>query len=250
MIVGAVSDIGLRRENNQDSMFTSTEGDFPLFIVADGMGGHKAGDIASRMAVEGIVKYLKNNQDRINSEENIKILIREAVEYVNTEIYLESFEVPEYLGMGTTITLAYIYNSKVFVCHVGDSRAYLVINKKIKQITEDHTLVNELIKNGSITPAEAINHPQKNLITRAIGTSCDIEMDFYTINIRKDDVFILCSDGLSNMVGEDSILDVVSNNLNKNMNEICNSLVELAKENGGKDNITVIGIKFDDEVLK
>lgn len=248
MIVGAVSDIGLRREDNQDSMFASSDEEFPLFIVADGMGGHNAGDIASFMAVEGIVKYLKNYYDKLNSVKNIKTLIREAVEHVNKEIYLESFEVPEYYGMGTTITLAYIYKSKVFIGHVGDSRAYFIHNNEIKQITEDHTLVNELIKNGSITPAEAINHPQKNMITRAIGTSSNIEMDFYTIDIRKEDIFILCSDGLSNMVGEDNILEIV-NKYNNCMNEICNSLVELAKTNGGKDNITVIGIKFDDEVL-
>lgn len=250
MIVGAVSDIGLRREDNQDSMFASSEEDFPLFIVADGMGGHKAGDIASCMAVEGIVKYLKNHHNKFNSEESLKILIRKAVEYVNRKIYLKSFEVPECLGMGTTITLAYIHKSKVFIGHVGDSRAYLIKKRKIKQITVDHTLVNELIKNGSITPAEAVNHPQRNMITRALGTSCDIEMDFYIIDIKRDDVFILCSDGLSNMVGEDTILDVINENTNNNMKEICNSLVELAKDNGGKDNITVIGIKFDNEVLK
>lgn len=250
MIVGAVSDVGLRRINNQDSMFASSDNEFPLFIVADGMGGHNAGDIASYMAVEGIVKYLKNRKAELNSEKNIKKIIKEAVEDVNDRIYLKSFEVPAYFGMGTTITLAYIYNSKIFIGHVGDSRAYLINNNKIKQITEDHTLVNELIKNGSITPAEAINHPQRNLITRAIGTSCKIEMDFYIVDINKDDVFILCSDGLSNMVGEDTILDVINNNSNDNIDDMCNTLIELAKDNGGKDNITVIGIKFDDEVLR
>lgn len=250
MIVGAISDIGLKREDNQDSMFASLEKQFPLFIVADGMGGHKAGDIASRMAVDGIIKNLKKNKERLNSEDNIKLLIKEAIEDINDKIYLRSFEVPEYSGMGTTITMAYVYKSKIFIGHVGDSRAYLINNDKIRQLTEDHTLVNELIKNGSITPEEAISHPQRNMITRALGTSCFINMDFYTIEHKRDDVLILCSDGLTNMIDENTILKVINYNKDNDMNMICNSLVTLAKDNGGRDNITVIGIKFDDEVLK
>jgi protein phosphatase len=250
MIVGAISDIGLKRENNQDSMFASLEKDFPLFIVADGMGGHKAGDIASSMAVEGIINTLKNNKEKLDSENTIKSFIKEAVSSVNDKIYLRSFEKSECFGMGTTITLAYIYKSKIFIGHVGDSRAYLVRNNKILQITEDHTLVNELIKNGSITPDEAVNHPQRNMITRALGTSSSINMDFYTIEYHKDDILILCSDGLTNMIDENTILEVINQNKEKDMNLICNSLVTLAKENGGRDNITVIVIKFSDEVLK
>ena len=155
-------------------MFTSSDKDLPLFIVADGMGGHNAGDIASSMAVEGIVKYLKKYKGKLTSEKKIKKVLKESVEDVNDRIYLKSLEEQECLGMGTTITMAYVFKSQTFIGHVGDSRAYLINNEEIKQITEDHSLVNELIKNGSITADEAINHPKRNLITRAIGTSSSI----------------------------------------------------------------------------
>jgi len=250
MIVGAVSDIGLKRENNQDYMFASLDNDFPIFIVADGMGGHKAGDIASSMAVEGILENLKKNKNKLTSSEKVKEHFTEAISEVNDKIYLKSLEISDYNGMGTTVTIAYVSKSKVYIGHVGDSRAYLISSNQITQITEDHSLVNELIKNGSITPAEAINHPQKNMITRAVGTSCSITMDFYEVNYKEDDVLILCSDGLSNMVDENTILRVVNINDGTEMNKSCNVLVSLAKENGGRDNITVIGIKFNNEVLK
>lgn len=249
MIVGAISDIGLRRENNQDYMFASDEKDFPLFIVADGMGGHKAGDIASKMAVEIVVAHFRNNKGKLFKEDDINNQIVKAIEDANHKIYIKSLEMPEYKGMGTTITLGYICGSKVLIGHVGDSRAYFIRDKKISQITEDHSLVNELIKNGSISKEEAINHPQKNMITRAVGTSSEIAIDLFFINYQTDDCLLLCSDGLFNMVDEKTILDVVTIDDNKDIYRVCNTMVTLAKQNGGVDNITVIGIKFDNEVL-
>jgi protein phosphatase len=249
LIIGAVSDIGLRRENNQDCMFASSELDFPLFVLADGMGGHKAGDIASLMAVEGIEKFIRINMDKLTSEKNIEKIIKEAISQVNEKIYLKSLEVPEYRGMGTTITMAYIYDSKIYIGHVGDSRAYLIRNNKIKQITEDHSLVNELIKNGTITASEALNHPQKNMITRAVGTSYKINLDYYNITYEHDDKLILCSDGLTDMIDENTILKTFRRYDSRKMDEICDELVVLAKKNGGKDNITVICINLDNEVL-
>ncbi len=249
MIVGAISDIGLRRENNQDYMFVSTDLDFPIFVVADGMGGHNAGDIASSMAVKGIVEFLSENRERLKKNE-IKTCIEEAISHVNDIIFIKSLESSDLNGMGTTITMAYIDNKKVYIGHVGDSRAYLIRENKIIQITEDHSLVNELIKNGSISSSEAINHPQRNIITRAVGTSYKIKSDFYTIKVKAKDIIILCSDGLTNMVGEDIILNVVERYDKMDMENICNILVKLAKENGGSDNITVIGINMDNEVLK
>ncbi|TJX16171.1 Stp1/IreP family PP2C-type Ser/Thr phosphatase [Tissierella creatinini] len=249
MIVGAVSDIGLRRENNQDSMFASTDLDFPIFIVADGMGGHNAGDIASSMAVKGMVRFLDENRNRLKEENEIKKCIKEAIAYVNDEIFLKSIESSELKGMGTTLTIIFIDNKKFYIGHVGDSRTYLIRDDKIIQITEDHTLINELIKEGSITTAEAINHPQRNMITRAVGTSCNIKSDIYIQDIKPKDIIILCSDGLTNMIDEKIILRVLERYDRRDMKNICNILVKLAKENGGNDNITVIGINMDNEVL-
>lgn len=249
MIVGAVSDIGLRRENNQDSMFASIDLDFPMFIVADGMGGHNAGDIASSMAVKGMVRFLDKNRNRLKEENEIKKCIKEAIDYVNDEIFLKSIESSELNGMGTTLTMIFIDNKKFYIGHVGDSRTYLIRDDKIIQITEDHTLVNELVKEGSITAAEAINHPQRNMITRAVGTSCNIKSDIYIQDIKPKDIIILCSDGLTNMIDEKIILKVLERYDRRDMKNICNILVKLAKENGGNDNITVIGINMDNEVL-
>lgn len=249
MNVGAVSDIGLRRDNNQDSMFASLDENFPLFIVADGMGGHKAGDVASSMAVKGIIKDLQENNLDLNNEYMIKKRIREAIVDVNDKIYLKSLEIPEYVGMGTTITLAFVKGDRIYIGHVGDSRAYLVRENKLTQITEDHSLVNELIKCGTITPQEAINHPQKNMITRAAGTSSKIEMDYFILKYQINDILILCSDGLTNMIDEATILSEISKNQGKGMNELCKRLVDIAKDNGGRDNITVICINLNNEVL-
>ncbi len=249
MIVGAVSDIGLRRESNQDSMFVSTDLEFPLFVVADGMGGHNAGDLASSMAVEGMIMFLKENRGRLKKENEIKKCIREAIEYVNNKIYLKSLESTEFNGMGTTLTTVFIDKKRLYIGHVGDSRAYLIRDNNLNKLTEDHTLVNELIKKGSISVEEAIKHPQRNLITRAVGTSCDIISDITTVDKMPKDIIILCSDGLTNMIDEEIILRIVQQYDNKDMNNICNILVRLAIENGGKDNITVIGINLDNEVL-
>lgn len=249
MIVGAVSDVGLKRQNNQDYMFASTEKDFPLFIIADGMGGHNAGEVASSMAVKTILDKFRGNLEKLNNEKTIKLLIKEAIQEANDNIYLKSFERQELNGMGTTITMAYVYDTKIFIGHVGDSRAYVVKNRELSQITEDHSLVNELVKNGSITPAEAINHPQRNMITRAVGTSYKINLDLYIINYEDKDKLVLCSDGLTNMVDDNTILEVINSN-EVDMYKVCNDLVSLAKNNGGRDNITVVGINLEKEVLK
>ena len=249
MVVGAVSDVGLKRQNNQDYMFASTEKDFPLFVIADGMGGHNAGEVASSMAVKTILDKFRVNLQNLKNEKNIKLLIKEAIQEANDNIYLKSFEKQEFNGMGTTITMAYIYDNKIYIGHVGDSRAYVVKNRELSQITEDHSLVNELVKNGSITPAEAINHPQRNMITRAVGTSYKINLDLYILNYENKDKLVLCSDGLTNMVDDNTILEVINSN-DLDMYKVCNELVSLAKNNGGRDNITVVGINLEKEVLK
>ncbi|MBC8588630.1 Stp1/IreP family PP2C-type Ser/Thr phosphatase [Paratissierella segnis] len=242
MIVGAVTDIGKIRDINQDFMFVGDVESFPLYIVADGMGGHNAGEVASNMAVHIIKKVFIDNIKRLKDKENIKRTIEEAISQANKKIYLESKKVLKYAGMGTTITLAYIFNNNIYIGHVGDSRAYFATGEKIYQITDDHSLVNELIKNGSITPEEAINHPQKNLITRAVGTSSEIQLDFYMLDYKSDDILIICSDGLSNMLSDGDIMKLIKSE--SDVDKACNKLISVANDNGGRDNITVIAIKF------
>lgn len=241
MITSTITDVGLIRENNQDSYFASSEKDFPLFIVADGMGGHKAGEVASQLAVETIREKLESVIEDLTDEEAIKYNINKAILAANEKIYKTSLENPDCKGMGTTLTLAYIYDSKIILAHVGDSRAY-IIRDKMEQITEDHSLVNELIKNGSITPEEALKHPQKNMITRALGTSSSIIVDFYVVDYVTNDIMLICSDGLSNMISEKEMFMIIKNE--EDLNLATKRLVLRAKDNGGKDNITAILIKF------
>lgn len=241
MIVGAITDVGLIRENNQDSMFVSKNKDFPLFIIADGMGGHNSGEVASSMAVDLVKENLIFHKEKLVNDKNIKNLLESAILDANKKIYNKSKENEIYNKMGTTVILAYINKSKIYLAHVGDSRAYIV-GEGIEQITEDHSLVNELVKNGSITKEEALHHPQKNMITRAVGTSDSLDIDIYVLPYKKEDILVLCSDGLSNMVVEEELLNTF-----KGEDDMCiavDKLVLKAKENGGKDNISVIAVKF------
>ena len=242
MKVCGLTDNGLLREHNEDSLFVSDLEDFPLFIVADGMGGHNAGEIASGIAVETIKeKFIENKKDLVHKKNIIKT-IEESVFEANKKIYFKALGSSQCSGMGTTLTMAYIFENKIYIGHIGDSRAYYINDIGIEQITEDDSLVNELIKNGSITAEEATNHPQRNVITKALGTSIDIEVDIQTIKYKAGDILIICSDGLSNMVKENTIFDIIKSE--EDVNLVCERFIELAKENGGLDNITVIAIKF------
>lgn len=242
MNVIALTDIGCVRSKNQDSFFLSNECDFPLFIMADGMGGHNGGEIASSDAIRIIKGFFLENKEKLTNKKNIRNIIAESIQKANINIYKKSLEIPEYNGMGTTISLCYIFKNHIFIGHVGDSRIYKIENNNILQITEDHSLVNELIKKGEITKEEAKNHPQKNMITRAVGTSFDIEVDILEIKYKKDDKVLLCTDGLFNMVYEDQILEIIRDNTS--IKESGEKLVQRAKENGGLDNISIIIIQF------
>lgn len=242
MISGAISDVGRSRENNQDAYYLPKDNALPLFIVADGMGGHKAGEVASTMALNIIEEnFFKNKEDLIGIE-NIKKLIKESIESANTKIYLKSLKNKKYEGMGTTVTLAYIYEDNILLGHVGDSRAYLIRDNSILQITEDHSFVNELLKTGSITIEEAKNHPKRNMITRAVGSSSIIEMDLIAKKFKSEDILILCSDGLFNMVKENEIYRIFDDE--EDIQKACESLANLANNKGGMDNITIVAIKF------
>ncbi len=242
MNVIALTDIGLVREKNQDSVFSSDKYDLPLYIIADGMGGYKGGEIASSDAINIIKRLFIENQDKLTNKKFIKTLIEDSIKEANLKIYRKSLEFSEYSGMGTTISLCYIYRGYVFVGHVGDSRTYKIYNDSIEQITEDHSLVNELIKKGEITKEEAKNHPQKNMITRAVGTDSNIEIDISETKYKKGEIMLLCTDGLFNMVDDNEVKNIIKDS--DSLLDAAESLIDKAKQNGGLDNISVIIIKF------
>lgn len=247
MEIFAISNKGLVRKNNQDYFFLSENPDLPLFIVADGMGGHKAGEIASKLAATTIRdEFIFSHLDRFD-ENDIKILIKEAIIKANEKIYLQSKSQEECEGMGTTTSLVYIFKKNLYIGHVGDSRLYLISEGKINQVTQDHTLVNELVKKGSITKEEGESHPKKNFITRAIGSEVNIDIDIYKRTYRENDIIILCTDGLTNLIDENNILNefIKENSIEK----ASKVLVKKALDRGGYDNITLLAIRMDkDEV--
>lgn len=234
----SITDTGVAREMNQDYFFaTDTNlGNLPnLFIVADGMGGHKAGDYASRHTIERTVASISRN----SSDEPVTI-IQEAISKANELLVAESNEDETKSGMGTTLVIATLIGNKLIVANVGDSRLY-VIGNTVRQITRDHSLVDEMVRLGEIDPSEARLHPDKNIITRAIGAQKNVKADFFEVELAKDDYVLMCTDGLTNMVKDEEILDIVR--INKEPEDIAEKLVKLANDNGGRDNITVTIIK-------
>lgn len=229
------TDTGSKRSNNQDSIFFSDHpvGLLPnLYIVADGMGGHRAGDQASRMAIDIAVDYIKTS-----TLENPLAILKRAMIFANNEIYKVASNDPDLNGMGTTMVAAVGMDKKLFVANVGDSRLY-VINNNIKQVTMDHSLVEELIRNGELERKKGRNHPEKNIITRAMGSKDEIMPDFFEIDIGPEDKFLLCSDGLSNMVEDDEIRDIVVDCYN--LENTAQALIDRANYYGGSDNISVV----------
>ena len=231
----SITDTGVLREMNQDYFFASDSpvGNLPnLFIVADGMGGHKAGDYASRYTTERIVASASRNE----STEPITIL-KEAIEKANLLLLEDAQNAPDKSGMGTTLVIATIYDKCMYVANVGDSRLY-VLGSAIRQITNDHSLVNEMVKLGEIDESEAREHPDKNIITRAIGAASSVEADFFEVDLKKKDRVLICTDGLTNMVSDKEILAIA--NSCKSPEETVEKLVSTANANGGRDNITAM----------
>ena len=206
-----------------------------MFIVADGMGGHKAGDYASRYTIERVVASVSRN----TGEEPIAIM-KEAINKANELLVAESREDESKSGMGTTLVIGTIIGNKLFVANIGDSRLY-VVGQNMRQITRDHSLVDEMVRLGEINADEARVHPDKNIITRAVGTSDHVEADFFEVEITADDTILLCTDGLTNMVRDDEILDIIKKY--DNAQAATMQLVKEANANGGRDNITVMIIK-------
>ena len=238
----ALTDVGQRRKINQDCVYASVEpvGNLPnLFIVADGMGGHKAGDFASRFAVNAVRESIGASQ-----ETNPIKLIRDAIELANRGILRESDEHEEMRGMGTTIVVTTIIDRYAYTANVGDSRLYL-LGDTLNQITKDHSLVEEMVRLGEITEAEARNHPDKNIITRAVGATSNVDIDFFDYKVGHGGIILMCSDGLSNMVEDEEIRRILRRTIS--IEEKARVLVETANENGGKDNIAVILVEPDSD---
>jgi PPM family protein phosphatase len=223
----AATDPGRRRRRNEDSFVREP----PLFAVADGMGGAQAGEVASRLAA-GAVK---------ESGADLENLIQEA----NRRVHQRSLEDPNASGMGTTLTVAAVEDAVVRIGHVGDSRAYLVRDGQLEQLTEDHSLVAELMRSGKLSAEEAESHPQRSVITRALGTDPDVDVDTFAVEPRAGDLFLLCSDGLTTMVDDRTILSVVEER-RADLDKLVKSLVKAANKGGGEDNITVVAFEITD----
>jgi protein phosphatase len=226
------SDTGRRRRRNEDNYVVTP----PLFAVADGMGGAQAGEVASRLAASALEGEDSNG---LRGLERIDALIQEA----NRRIYDRASTDPAASGMGTTMTVALVEEMTVAIGHVGDSRAYLVRGEQMEQLTEDHSLVNELLKSGRLSEEEAHVHPQRSVITRAVGTDPDVDIDGFTIEAEEDDVFLLCSDGLTDMVSDEEILELVHTHRD-DLDKAVKALVTAANRGGGDDNITAVAFRI------
>ena len=245
MRIYSATDVGQKRKMNQDYVFVSQEpvGNLPnLFAVADGMGGHNAGDYASAHAVQTLVSQIQADAD-FNP---IKV-IRHAIEAANTEIIDQAQRDEGLRGMGTTMVVATIVGNYAYVANVGDSRLY-VVQGQIRQVTRDHSLVQEMVRLGEINAEEARNHPDKNIITRALGAEKTVDVDFFDLKLEPGNTILMCSDGLSNMV-EDLKMEEIITNPDKDITWKGDTLIREANQNGGKDNIAVILIEpFTNEV--
>ena len=240
----SITDVGMVRQVNQDYVYTSEKplGTLQnLFVVADGMGGHQAGDYASKYTVEVLKNELKNS-----TEKDVEKALVSAIKKANHEIIRKAASDSALKGMGTTVVAATVINQMLYFANVGDSRLYL-INQGITQLSKDHSLVEEMVRLGGIKPEEAKNHPDKNIITRAIGAKEKVEVDFYEHRLKRGDIILMCTDGLSNLVEDEELFHIVQGA--RDIVEAGTALVEAAKENGGTDNIgIVLAIPFTDEV--
>jgi PPM family protein phosphatase len=215
---------GRRRRRNEDAFVVSP----PLFAVADGMGGAKAGEIASRLAAAAV-----------REEDSERVDVAELIQEANRRVFERARDDASASGMGTTMTVALVEHDHVTIGHVGDSRAYRLRNGGLEQLTEDHSLVAELVRSGKLSPEEAETHPQRSVITRALGTDADVDVDIFSVEVAPGDVFMLCSDGLTTMVGDDRIVDVVARHRD-DLERAAKELIADANRSGGEDNVTIV----------
>ena len=229
----AGSDTGRQRRANEDSLLARS----PLFVVADGMGGAQAGEVASRIAVESFQHGL---EDTIDAEAG---LARHA-HAANDRIHELSHSHAEQAGMGTTLTAVYVGEEEVAIAHVGDSRAYCLREGELLRLTDDHSLVDELLRQGKITPEEAVDHPQRSVITRALGPEPSVEVDTRSYSARPGDVYLLCSDGLTTMLAEERVAELLRSH--PRLSDAGEALIAAANEAGGRDNITVVLLRLEE----
>ena len=225
---------GRKRRHNEDAYVLQP----PLFAIADGMGGARAGEVASSLAAAA----LQSGEVDGNGKERVTALIQAA----NRSVYERSSRDAEVAGMGTTMTVALVEDGTVTLGHVGDSRAYVLRDGELEQLTDDHSLVAELVRGGKLSAEEAEHHPQRSVITRALGTDPDVDVDTFTVEAEDGDVFVLCSDGLTDMVGDDEIGEVLAGS-RENLKAAAEELVRRANKAGGQDNITVVAFEMTDE---
>ena len=237
MEISAKTDKGRVRELNEDSCFVAEHEKFVVAVVADGMGGHNAGEIASLCATEGLKDYISSED--ITENTNEKLL--ECFKKINSDIYKKGVTTRGLIGMGTTLTCAVIIEDKIHIAHVGDTRVY-IINDSVTRLTEDHSYVEELLRMGRITKEEAKTHPGRNQLTRAVGTEDEIKTDLYEAQIKKGDILLLTSDGLTNMLEDDEIKEILFKY--DSLDEALSELIYEANLNGGFDNITAVAVKY------
>ena len=252
LTTAGLTHVGMKRSHNEDSLFLMDEQQF--YVVADGMGGHASGEVASKLAVETLQAFYDETaadlektwpykMDKALSYEENRIIT--GVKLANKSIFEQAQADLRLKGMGTTVVAIKVNGNEVFVGHVGDSRAYRIRDGAIEQITEDHSLLNDYIKMRNLTPEEIENFPHKNVIVRALGMKDQVQVDTSRQVPEPNDILLLCSDGLSGMITDDEILDVTLEH--EDLDEACGALIEAANNNGGNDNVTVVLVRFDEE---
>ena len=242
MKIYAKTDVGMQRKMNQDAYCISQDNEeYSLCVLADGMGGYTGGEIASNLAVMSIDKYIKENfiKGKNYSKEELQELIKKSIEYANLIVYEKSKQEEELEQMGTTLEICLIYNNRAFIGHIGDSRIYRIRQEIMRKITVDHSYVQKLVKEGKITKEEAIHHPKKNMLMKALGCELEIQPDVTVKGFQEGDIILICSDGLTNMISEQEIYEIII----ADYENAAENLINRANELGGNDNITVILIR-------
>lgn len=242
MKIYAETDIGMVRNMNQDAYYISEENDnYKLCILADGMGGYTGGEVASRLACISVAEFIKETFDteKHKTKESIVEVIKKAMLYANNVVYEKSRETVELEQMGTTLEICLIYNNRAYIGHIGDSRIYRIRQNIMRKLTMDHSYVQKLVKDGKITKEEAIHHPKKNMLMKALGCEEEIEPDVMVKGFNEKDIILMCSDGLTNMISEQEIYNIIE----EDIQNATSNLIKKAKELGGYDNITIVLIE-------
>ena len=240
MEVFGVTDTGKIRRNNQDCFLTLQTENVCAAVVCDGMGGARAGQTASAIASSVFMSHMQMCTAQKNTPLSLETMIKDAAQYANIKVYDRAYTDRNCRGMGTTLVAAAAAGDRLTVVNIGDSRAYLISGDEIRQITEDHSYVQELVKLGEITPEEARTHPRKNIITRSVGSRIEVESDVFTCEIHDGDIVLLCSDGVSNLIEDAELLDIIRSE--NAPDGICRRLIDISLERGAPDNVTAVAL--------